>query len=187
MLNNKIIIIGITSTLLSCSLLADNNVKDQKQIDIDIANSVRSLFEADPIINSGNIEISSVNQNLKLKGITSSKAQYDEAVAVANSLAGIKSIDASSLKIKKSKNYLNDAYITGKIKGKLITDKVVLVNQPNPFYINVETVNGNVYLTGVVEDTKQAVKAISTSYDTKGVSSVTSYLTVYKNDFAQVI
>lgn len=175
-----------TLSFLLCASTYANNITTPSSTDGKIANSIRLLMELDPIVNSGDITVSALNKNVRLSGQTNSRTQYEEVISLVNTVDDVKSIDSSKLQIKKSKNYLADAYTTGKIKGKLISDKVLETHQPNPFYVNVETVNGNVYLTGVVEDRNQAISAISTAYGIKAVKSVTSYLKM-TNDNNSVI
>lgn len=57
-----------------------------------IENEVKSKFAADDIIKSRNIRITSVDGLVTLKGSVRSTAEQDEAVRVANSVAGVKEV-----------------------------------------------------------------------------------------------
>ncbi len=70
-------------------------------------------------------------------------------------------------------NTVDDATITGEIKGKILKDPDLKV-----LAIHVQTTEGNVTLSGAVPSTTVADRAVSLAKSTKGVKSVRSNLKV---------
>jgi hypothetical protein len=68
---------------------------------------------------------------------------------------------------------VDDSWITTKVKSMLAGDASL-----NPFKIHVETIKGNVQLTGTVDSKKAADKAVQITKSVKGVKSVKSNLIV---------
>ncbi|MGH8727891.1 MAG: BON domain-containing protein [Burkholderiales bacterium] len=72
---------------------------------------------------------------------------------------------------------IDDATITTKIKGALIADEEI-----KALRINVDTLNGNVKLTGAAETTEQISRAGEIAEEVKGVQSVDNRITLGKED-----
>lgn len=64
---------------------------------------------------------------------------------------------------------VDDAWITSKITAKFTADPAV-----NPFEIDVDTDQGNVRLSGMVETERQRSEAVEIARNTQGVKSVTN-------------
>lgn len=71
------------------------------------------------------------------------------------------------------RRFADDAAITAKIKTKLAADPEI-----NPFTIDVDTVNGQVTLNGVVKTEAQKAEAIKHARQTRGVTEVHCLLQV---------
>jgi hyperosmotically inducible protein len=71
---------------------------------------------------------------------------------------------------------VDDSYITGSVKTKLASDKLVSLTR-----VEVETNNGIVYLTGQVETAEQRSHIGSLASQVKGVKQVVNNLQVRKN------
>jgi hyperosmotically inducible protein len=71
---------------------------------------------------------------------------------------------------------IDDSYITGAVKTKLASDKMVTLTR-----VGVETNNGTVYLTGEVETAEQKSHIGSLASQVKGVKQVVNNLQVRKN------
>jgi osmotically-inducible protein OsmY len=69
--------------------------------------------------------------------------------------------------------YVDDAAITSKVKTKLIQDQAL-----KAFQIDVETYNGQVLLSGFVENPEQVQRAMSAAREVEGVKSVKNALMV---------
>ena len=71
---------------------------------------------------------------------------------------------------------IDDSYITGSVKTKLASDKLVSLTR-----VEVETNNGIVYLTGQVETAEQRSHIGSLASQVSGVKRVVNNLQVRKN------
>src|SRR3990172_1206386 len=71
---------------------------------------------------------------------------------------------------------MDDSYITGSVKTKLASDKLVSLTR-----VEVETNNGIVYLTGQVETAEQRSHIGSLASQVSGVKRVVNNLQVRKN------
>jgi osmotically-inducible protein OsmY len=71
---------------------------------------------------------------------------------------------------------IDDSYITGSVKTKLASDRLVSLTR-----VEVETNNGIVYLTGEVETAEQRSHIGSLASQVKGVKRVVNNLQVRKN------
>jgi len=85
------------------------------------------------------------------------------AGAVVLALAGC----ASSGTGQKTGAYVDDAWITTKVKSEMVADKDVKAHK-----IDVDTKNGVVTLTGTVESWQEANKATDIARSVKGVTAV---------------
>ncbi len=69
--------------------------------------------------------------------------------------------------------YVDDTTITSKVKTKLIQDQAL-----KAFQIDVETYNGQVLLSGFVENPDQVQRAVDAAREVEGVKSVKNALVV---------
>ena len=69
----------------------------------------------------------------------------------------------------------DDSFITAKVKSKLLADSMV-----KGFKIDVDTLEGEVTLTGIVSTEKEAKRAIDLARGVKGVVKVKNNITVKK-------
>ncbi|TAK78510.1 MAG: BON domain-containing protein, partial [Gammaproteobacteria bacterium] len=81
-------------------------------------------------------------------------------------------VDASNLKIKESHQPFTDMLITAKIKGLFIKEKVFGDRDIAALNLSVETKNGVVYLTGIVDNQEQLQNALRLIRSVKGVKKV---------------
>lgn len=99
-------------------------------------------------------------------------------VEIAESERGVKNVDTRQLKVKKSAHPLDDSYLTAKIKGVFVREKLFGDKKISVFSINVETKNGIVYLTGTADTEGQLDTAISLARSVEGVKQVQSKVKV---------
>lgn len=174
---NKLLLLTSLSTA-ACASFAMASTPSAIYNDEDINYQVAQNINSSSALDGSKIALSTVNGHVKLAGELPSNFHYSEAVSIASNIKGVKDIDTSDLQVVKSDSYLSDVAITGKIKGILAKNKLVYPNQPSPYYVNVETNNKNVYLSGRVKDKHQASKAIDAAYSVPGVKNVVSYLKI---------
>jgi hyperosmotically inducible periplasmic protein len=144
-----------------------------------IVNTIKNLFMADPQLNTSNIEVSSVKGDVQLKGALDTDEQYEKAVMIAGSVDGVQNVNTDELTVKDSKQPLKDLYITAKIKGALIKNKLLDPKNIEFWSVHVETKDGIVYLTGTVDDQSQKDNMVKIIQSVQGVGAVnTDGLTV---------
>jgi hyperosmotically inducible protein len=103
--------------------------------------------------------------------------QIDRALAITRGVEGVKSVD-SKLNLKTAStlgNKVDDSVVTTQVKAALLADVNI-----KSFDIAVVTRNGEVQLSGFVDNQGQIDRAIGVARGIEGVSSVTNQLSIKK-------
>lgn len=125
-----------------------------------------------------NIAVETNNGLVTLSGTVGTVSEAVNAVQIAQSTQGVKDVDASGLILSRSSNQpLTDSYITAKVKGIFIQDKLFGSSVPI-MGISVTTKNGTVYLSGTVSNRRIASRAVSLAKEVDGVNTVVSVIKV---------
>ena len=176
-------IFQVIVTLLFFFSFSDLQAADLKKIEEKISDSVISTkltakFTKDSQLNPFKIYVSTQDGNVTLRGHVRDTAAYIEALRLAKSTKGVKSVDVKQLEIKPVNTAFTDAYITAKIQAVLLKTKL-LDDESIPLVgINATTSNGEVTLTGKVKR-KESIEMILNRVRTiRGVKKVKSLLTV---------
>lgn len=107
-----------------------------------------------------------------LSGFVDNQSQVDRAVAVARAVAGVKSVD-NKVSLKEGATTvgtkIDDGVITTRLKAALIADPLV-----NSADIAVVTRNGEVQLSGFVNNQGQIDRAMAVATATEGVTRVSN-------------
>lgn len=128
-----------------------------------------------------NIAVETNNGLVTLSGVVGTVSEAVNAVQIAQSTQGVKDVDAGGLVLSQSSNQpLTDAYITAKVKGMFIQDKLFGSSVPVTS-ISVTTKNGAVYLSGTVSNRRIATRAVYLAKQVDGVNTVVSVIQVSKN------
>ncbi len=133
-----------------------------------ITTKIKAKLIEDPITKARKIDVDTVNGIVTLTGLVDSEEEIKRAIAIAESTPGVKKV-VNNLRIGKRgvKTYLTDKEITLKIKAKFIADPDL-----KAFSIDVDTVNGVVTLTGIVEREEQKRKAVELAKSVEGVRQI---------------
>lgn len=126
-----------------------------------VTKTVKQLLRQEKIFSEVKIDVSTKKGIVTLSGNVDSDTQASLAVQLAESVIGVADVDTSKLTVKDGKQPFADTYITAKIKGLLIREKLFGENDIAAINTNVETKDGIVYLSGVVDNKKQIDNAIS--------------------------
>jgi len=139
-----------------------------------ITAKVKAKLIEDPVTKARKIDVDTVNGIVTLTGVVESEKEIERAIEIAKSVPGVKKV-VNNLRVGKRgfKNYLSDKEITAKIKAKLIADPEL-----KALSIDVDTVNGVVTLTGVVENERQKERAVRHAKSVEGVRAVVVNLQV---------
>lgn len=115
-----------------------------------------------------------------LEGRALNAAEIDLATKLARDVRGVKRVvnnmtvagKAATTEAGNAVDYLDDAFITSKVKAEIVNDPAL-----NVFQITVHTSDGVVHLGGVVDSSTAIARAAAVTTTVKGVKSVTNNLT----------
>ncbi len=143
--------------------------------DATIAAKVDARLIAEKDMPSRWISVQSIDGVVTLTGYLPSQSHIKRAVYITGEIAGVHSV-SSKLKIGSPEigELFTDSWITTQVKTRLWNDKIV-----SGFSIHVETVDGKVYLQGIVNDfihRQHAKKLVS------GVRGVTAVVDLMKSN-----
>jgi hyperosmotically inducible protein len=141
-----------------------------------ITAKVKAKLIEDPITKARKIDVDTVNGVVTLTGLVDSEEEVKRAIQIASSVTGVNKV-VNNLRVgqRSFTQYLSDKEIIARIKAKLIADPEL-----KALSIDVDTVNGVVTLTGVVESEDQKERAVSHAKSVPGVKSVVVNLQVKK-------
>jgi hyperosmotically inducible protein len=168
-------LISIIPFLLLCSSAL-------AQDDSEITHQVESKIYNNEATSKSDIKVKTNKGIVTLKGNVNSENEAYIAVEEAYSVPDVKDVDTTNLKVAKGKDKsehpYKDAYITAKVKGYFVREKLFGDKSIDVSGVNVETKNGVVYLTGTVDTQAQINTSISLAKKIKGVKDVKSTVTV---------
>lgn len=147
--------------------------------DSTITGFIYAQIALDDNLSQQNVNVTTNKGVVSLEGTVDSDTEASAAIQLASSATGVVSVDASKLKIKKSKQPFTDLVITAKVRGSLIRERIF---DSGDFSgkVNVETKNGVVYLSGTAKNTAQAQNAVKLAQSISGVTRVESTIKVVK-------
>jgi len=135
-----------------------------------ITTKVKSALLKDTGLESLDIKVETRKGVVQLSGFVDSQNQMDRAMAVAQGVDGISNVD-NKIRIKARDTSVgakvDDSVITTKVKAALISDPII-----KSFDIGVVTRDGEVQLSGFVEDQTQVDRAIEAAREVEGVKNV---------------
>ena len=144
--------------------------------DASIVTQIKDKLKNEPVLKNANVEVSSSYGNVIVSGLVDTKLQVEKIVTFVQSIKWVKDVDTKNLKVKDSNTPLTDIYITAKVKGALIRDRLLDVTTPSS--IQVETKNNIVYLSGKVNNQKQVNEIVASAKSVRGVDSIENGLII---------
>jgi len=105
-----------------------------------------------------------------LHGEVKTDEQYEKAIMAADIVTGVKDVNADKFVVKDSKEPLTDLYTTAKVKAVLVKNKILDMDNPGLWKLNIETKDGVVYLTGKVDNDAQKADVIKVINSLDGVT-----------------
>lgn len=131
---------------------------------------VKSALLRDTGLESLDIKVETRKGVVQLSGFVDNQNQMDRAMAVAQGVDGVSNVD-NKIRIKAKDTSvgakIDDSVITTKVKAALISDPII-----KNFDIGVVTRDGEVQLSGFVEDQTQVDRAIEVAREVEGVKNV---------------
>lgn len=145
-----------------------------------ITAAIKTKMLADKNVSATKINVETKNGVVYLSGAAATIDEASTAVQIAESTSGVTSVDTAQLSIEGNPQPVTDTYITAKVKGILIREKVFGEEPIAISDIKVETKNGVVYLRGSIENKDQEKRATNLAKSIDGVKKVVSQLRVKK-------
>lgn len=140
--------------------------------EVTITSKINKMYAADKELDAVKIEVHNMNGIIHLKGALDTDSQYEKAVMLAGSVKGVDEVNADLLTVKKSEQPLTDVFITAKVKGLLIKNKILDTKDIQYWPINIETKNGVVYISGTIDKQVQKENIIEIIHSIDGVTSI---------------
>lgn len=181
---------GITATAIATSLLIGCNQTpesspapqvapvsmDTQTNDSTITSNVKSALMADATVKDFDLQVETRTGTVQLEGAVDTQAQIDQAISVARGVTGVSAVE-NGITLKGATTSLgtkiDDTNVTGRVKAALLADPAV-----KSFDISVATTNGEVQLTGVVENQGQIDQATMIARAAEGATSIKSDLRI---------
>jgi len=150
-----------------------SSVHDERTIgrqldDVAIATKIDARLIAERDMPSRWVSVEVIRGHATLTGYLPSRRHIERAVYITRQIRGVLSVD-NQIKVgmPKIRSVLSDSWITARIKRQFWNDKLV-----SGFKIHVNTVNGKVYLQGVVNKLIERQRAKDLARGTPGVTAV---------------
>lgn len=170
----KLFILSILSMCLSSFSFAQTVVVSDPTIN----SNVKSKISADSSLSGASIDVATSKGVVSLSGNVDTDTQATKATELAESTEGVQDVDTSNLTVKGSQHPLTDAYITSKVKGMFIQQKLFGDKDVAAMTIKVETQDGVVSLSGNADNQDQIDNAIKIAKAVVGVKDVKSSVNI---------
>ncbi len=147
----------LSTTIMLCQLTVIAGPLDDKAI----AQSVQILLVKENDIPNTKIDVISKNGIVELIGRVDTSLQANRLIELTSSVKGVIDVNTDKLKVRSSKEFLSDAFITAKAKGKI---KYLAMNDKisKGYELHIETTNKIVHILGDVKNRKD-IKTIKDS------------------------
>jgi hyperosmotically inducible protein len=143
-----------------------------------ITASVKSALLADPDVKSFDLKVETRKGEVMLSGFVDNQMQIDRAIMVARGVSGVTNID-NKMSLKGAAttvgNKIDDGIVTARVKAALLADANV-----KSLDIAVVTRNGEVQLSGFVDNQSQIERVLEVARGIEGVSSVSNEMSLKK-------
>jgi osmotically-inducible protein OsmY len=115
----------------------------------DIREAVEAELRSDPLVDDADIRVVNISGDVALNGSVPSYPQYLEASAAARRVAGVKNVHNHLEVFLPDGDYRDDAMLTAAANNALTLDVTV------PDGVEAAASDGNITLTGLVQDGRQ--------------------------------
>jgi len=165
------------TALVSGGTAAGSAINDRRALgvhfdDAVISSRIDARLIAEKDLPSRWVDVEVIEGKVLLTGYLPQQEQIDRTVYICRHIAGVRSV-RSEIKLGSPpvRQLLSDTWITTKVKRALFQDKEV-----SGFTIHVQTVDGKVYLQGIVGSGLQRQRADTLAKSVRGVTSVVNLL-----------
>jgi len=158
----------VGGTAATGSAAFDERSLGQHADDVALASRIDARLIAEKDMPSRWVSVEVIDGVVTLTGYLPSRSHIDRAVYICRSFDGVRAV-RSELKIgePETSSLFSDTWITTRVKARLFDDPVV-----SGFGIHVETVDGKVYLQGIVSRQSHRDRARRLARSVEGVTAV---------------
>jgi hyperosmotically inducible periplasmic protein len=146
--------------------------------DAAITTKVKSALMADADVKGSDIKVETNKGVAQLSGFVDNQGQMDRAIAVTKGVEGVKSVD-NKMNVKTTETTvgekIDDSIITTKVKAALMGESGIKSSD-----IGVVTRDGQVQLSGFVENQTQIDRATEVAKGVEGVKNVLNEMSIKK-------
>jgi len=170
---------GCVATAIMGGTTATTAAFDERSLgehydDVSTATKVDARLIAEKDMPSRWVSVEVIKGEAILTGYLPTQQHIDRALLIVRGVQGVKNVRNELVIGKPSTSSLfSDSWITAQVKSKFLDDKVV-----SGMSIHVETVDGKVYLQGILASDIQRYQAISLAKSVNGVTAVVDLLRV---------
>ncbi len=166
----------VAGTGAAASIAHDERSLGTRIDDATIAAKIDARLIAEEDLPSRWISVEVIDGDVLLTGYLPRRDQIERAIQICRDTKGVRSVRSEiKLGAPKAKRLISDTTITTNVKRKLFNDKEV-----SGFTVHVETVDGKVYLQGIVDNELQRQRAATLAKEVEGVTSVVNLLRVQR-------
>ena len=166
-MKNYILLFLTTFVLLHPAISSADVIMNDKLITKTVADLLRKEHD----IPNTKITVTAQNGIVNLSGFVDTSLQANHIIELASSVNNVVDVNTDKLEVKSSKEFLSDAFITAKAKGKI--KYLSINNKISPGYeLHIETTNKVVHILGDVteeKDIKTIEESINDIIDVAGV------------------
>ncbi len=167
----------VATAIVGGATVAGSSINDERSFpqhldDAAVAAKIDSRLLLEKDMPSRWVSVEVINGTAILTGYLPTRQHIDRALYIVRSIRGVLDIH-SELQIGEpaSANMFSDTWITSRVKTALWSDREV-----SGFTIHVETVDGRVYLQGVVKQPEHRQKAVQVAKSVDGVTAVVNLM-----------
>lgn len=129
--------------------------------DAAITKGIKTRIAESPILAPLNVAVSTHRGVVTLSGEVDSETQASLLVEMSAATIGVADVEAAKLHVKEGTQPIKDTYITAKIKGLFVREKIFGEKDIAAFKTGIETKDGVVYITGNVVNQEQINNAVN--------------------------
>ncbi|MDX8402071.1 MAG: BON domain-containing protein [Mariprofundaceae bacterium] len=164
----------VGGTAATASAVGDRRSVGRHLDDVALAAKIDARLAAEKGLPSRWISVEVIDGEAILTGRLPHRAQIERAVRIARSVRGVRGV-RSELSVGEPSlgNLFSDSWITARVKARLLDDPAT-----SGLSIHVETVDGKVYLQGIVRSRAEQRRAMRLARGVDGVTAVVDLLRI---------
>ncbi len=163
----------VATAIVGGATVAGSSIHDERPLiqhldDAAIATKIDTRLALEKDMPSRWVSVEVINGTAILTGYLPTQRHIERAIYITGHIRGVRDV-RSELRVGEPKlgGVFSDTWITSRVKAKLWDDREV-----SGFSIHVETVDGKVYLQGVVRQPRHRRKAVRLARSVDGVTAV---------------